>query len=85
MGKILFIVIMVALAAAFAVLLMKKWGVTEWMQIHGDGISSRLFACDFCLSFWTAVFILFFVSAYCNDASLLFCAICTTPITRMLL
>ena len=85
MGKILFFVIIVALASAFVVLLMKKWGVTEWMQVHGDRISSELFSCDFCLSFWTAVLLLMFVSAYFDNAAFLFCAVCTTPITRMLL
>ena len=35
------LVLMVALLAAFIVLLVKKWGVAEWMQIHGDHLSQR--------------------------------------------
>lgn len=85
MGKILFIVFMVALAAAFVILLIKKLGWAEWMQIHGDRITSELFSCDFCMSFWTAMVLLLFVSAYFDNAGFLLCAVCTTPITRMLL
>ena len=29
-------ILAVALVAAFVVLLVKKWGWAEWMQIHGD-------------------------------------------------
>ena len=85
MGKILFIVIMVALAAAFVILLIKKLGWAEWMQIHGYRITSELFSCDFCMSFWAGVILLAFVAGYNNDGWLIFYAVCTTPITRMLL
>lgn len=84
MEKVCYMIVITALVASFIILLLKKWGVTEWMQIHGDPISSRLFGCDFCMSFWTAVLILVFCAAYYNDGSLLLCAFCTTPITRLL-
>ena len=85
MGKILFIVIMVALASAFVVLLMKKWGVTEWMQVHGDRISSELFSCDFCLSFWTSLLFVFVIVAVTDDTSYMTIPLVSTPIARLML
>ena len=52
MTELLTITMMIALAAAFVVLLVKKWGIAEWMQIHGDSFTSKLFGCDLCMSFW---------------------------------
>jgi hypothetical protein len=46
---------------------------------------SELFSCDFCMSFWAGVILLAFVAGYNNDGWLIFYAVCTTPITRMLL
>lgn len=76
--------ILVALAAAFVVLLVKKLGIAEWMQVHGDRTMSQLFSCDFCMSFWAAVLILIVLCAYYDNGGYLLLAICTTPITRML-
>lgn len=75
---------LVALAAAFVVLLIKKWGIAEWIQIHGDNFSSRLFACDLCMSFWAAMVIAVLLSCIWNDSRFLFLPFFTTPITRML-
>ena len=51
MTELLFFIMIIALAAAFVVLLVKKWGFAEWMQIHGDKYLSKLFGCDLCMSF----------------------------------
>ena len=51
------IIVLVALAAAFVVLLAKKWGIAEWYQVHGDAFTSRLFSCDLCMSFWASVLV----------------------------
>ena len=84
MERITYIVVFVALVAAFMVLLVKKWGIAEWMQVHGDRVISQLFSCDFCMSFWSAIVILAFLAGYTDDGWLLLLACCTTPITRML-
>ena len=39
---------------SWAVVLMKKWGVTEWMQVHGSRLVSELFRCDYCMNWWLA-------------------------------
>ena len=41
--------------AAYALVLLTKWGVVEWMQVHGCGFISGLASCDFCLSWWTSL------------------------------
>ena len=75
---------MVACAAAFVVLLVKKWGIAEWMQVHGDKISSQLFSCDLCMSFWASVMISFALLCMTEDLTVLLVPIFTTPITRMM-
>ena len=76
--------IIVALAAAFVVLLVKKWGIAEWMQIHGDAFTSKLFSCDLCMGFWANFLITMAVMCVTDDASLIVTPIMATPITRML-
>ena len=78
------VVIMVALAAAFVVLVMKKWGVTEWYQVHGDRFTSQLFSCDLCMSFWASVLMTFCAFFFVDAWWLLTVPVFSTPITRML-
>lgn len=78
------LIIFVALLAAFIVLLVKKWGWAEWMQVHGDKIASQLFSCDLCMSFWAAMIISAFLAGYTDDMLMFAIPFFTTPITRML-
>ena len=78
------LVIIVALVAAFAVLLVKKWGLAEYIQIHGDKFLSKLFSCDLCMSFWASFLISLFLCCLYDDVQLLLLPMFTTPITRML-
>lgn len=82
--EFLCIVAMVALMAAFAVLLVKKWGIAEWMQVHGDKYMSRLFSCDLCMSFWAGVIISVIAVLFMDDCAYIFIPVLSTPITRML-
>ena len=77
-------IILVALLAAFMVLLVKKWGWAEWMQVHGDKYLSQLFGCDLCMSFWASVIICVTVACINDDCGMVFVPMFTTPITRML-
>ena len=78
------IIIIIALAAAFVVLLVKKWGMAEWMQVHGDRFTSQLFSCDLCMSFWAAALLMFVALFFMDEAWLLLVPVFTTPITRMM-
>ena len=75
----------VALVAAFVVVLLKKWGVAEYMQVHGDRFTSQLFSCDFCMSWWVSVLVMLLsVSFVGNNAVYLLAPVLATPIARYL-
>ena len=78
------VIALVALMAAFIVLLVKKWGWAEWMQIHGDKYLSKLFSCDLCMSFWAGLFISFAFVMWYDDPIYMIMPVFTTPLTRML-
>lgn len=78
------LIVFVALLAAFIVLLVKKWGWAEWMQVHGDKFMSQLFSCDLCMSFWAAMLVSAFLAGYTDDMLMFVIPLFTTPITRML-
>lgn len=48
----LIIILLTALFSAFTINLLKKWGIIEWLQIHGSELISKMAHCDFCLSWW---------------------------------
>lgn len=77
-------IIMVALMAAFAVLLMKKWGIAEYFQVHGNKFFSQLFSCDLCMSFWVCLVLSLALVIVYSDPWLIIIAIPATPVTRML-
>lgn len=78
------IVVMVALLAAFVVLLLKKLGVIEAGQIYGSRLVSELCSCDFCLSWWACLFIAVVIAITESDFTAVFAAMMATPITRQL-
>ena len=77
-------IVLVALAAAFVVLLVKKWGIAEWMQVHGDKYMSQLFSCDLCMSFWSAMMICLFLACLYDNGMWVLAPMVTTPVTRIL-
>lgn len=84
MTGLLTITMMISLAAAFVVLLVKKWGIAEWMQIHGDSFTSKLFGCDLCMSFWTCFVVTLAVACLTEDNTIVLAPVFATPLTRML-
>lgn len=84
MSELVFIVFLVSLASAFVVLVLKKWGIAEWMQIHGDKYLSQLFGCDLCMSFWTALLMCVCVCLVTDCGLYMAVPVFSTPITRML-
>lgn len=77
-------VIMVALIAAFGVLLMKKWGIAEYFQVHGNRFFSQLFSCDLCMSFWTCLVLSVLLAVVTSEPRMIVLAIPATPLTRMM-
>lgn len=84
MSSYLELIVMVSLAAAFVVLLVKKVGIAEWMQVHGDKYLSQLFACDFCMSFWASMIFALGLVCFMDNSAYIFIPLFSTPISRML-
>lgn len=78
-------IILIALASAFVLTLAYKWGVIEWMQVHGDKIISQMANCDFCLSFWSNVIVCMVVMFFVDDVTIGLAPLFSTMITRKLL
>lgn len=86
-------IMLASLMSAFIILLLKKVGVIEWMQIHGimaksdkvNDLFSQLSNCDFCLSFWVGVIISIVAALIIGEWQLLLMPIFTAPLTRFIL
>lgn len=78
------VIVVVSLLAAFIVLLVKKWGIAEWFQVHGGKFSSRLFSCDLCMSFWASVSVCIVLVLLTGWDAIMLLPVLTTPLTRML-
>lgn len=85
MACFLISIILIALASAFVLTLAYKWGVIEWMQVHGDKIISQMANCDFCLSFWSNVIVCMVVMFFVDDVTVGLAPLFSTMITRKLL
>ena len=84
MSEYLEMTVIIALVAAFVVLLVRKWGIDEWMQVHGDRIMSQLFGCLFCMSFWACFIIMLAVVMVTDEWIYVLCPFAAAPITRMM-
>lgn len=85
MKAFLFSTVVVALVAAFGLTLLRKWGVVEWVQVHGNDFFNKMFRCDFCLSWWASVVLSVFFAICSGNPWLLLVPFCSTMITRKLL
>ena len=78
-------VVMVALAAAFCLLLASKWGWLEWLQVHAptDWLN-ELFSCKLCCSWWICVVISVTLFLGAGEWRMLAIPIFSTAICRQL-
>jgi hypothetical protein len=78
-------VAVIALASAFFLSLMVKWGWMEYLQVHApNAFFEKLLNCKFCCSFWMALFISIILFLATGKELILVAPICTTIITREL-
>jgi len=77
--------LIVALLAAFALLLARKWGGIEWLQVHGDRLLAEMANCSLCLSWWACVAVSFVFAVILLDVRWLVLPFLATPITRVLI
>lgn len=79
------VAVFVACIVAFTLLLLKKLGVIEYLQVHGDKYISQMAQCDFCQSFWTSLLFVFVIVAITDDTSYMTIPLVSTPIARLML
>jgi hypothetical protein len=77
--------ILASLLASFIILLLKKFKVVDYIQIHGSKIISDLFSCDFCLSWWCSILVCGVFSITFGNYQYMFIPFFSTPITRLII
>lgn len=85
MVNFIFVTVCIALIAAFIILLIGKIGLREYIVLVAPKLISKLFSCDFCLSFWLAFALAILASLICNSLILVAIPLFSTPITRILI
>ncbi len=78
-------IIITSLLSAFIILLITKLGLRDFIIESGPAIISKMFNCDFCLSFWTNMIIAMVLTSLTGQINLLVLPIFTAPITRILI
>lgn len=78
-------IVFVSGLSSFVISLMMKWGIVEWVQVHGNDFFHKMFSCNFCLSFWTNLLVCISLSIYISDARVLFIPFFSTNITKHLI
>lgn len=78
-------IIITALISAFVILLITKIGLRDFIIEQGPKLISKMFNCDFCLSFWTNVFIALIMAASMECLSFIIIPILAAPVTRVLI
>lgn len=79
------IIVIVSLIAAFLILLITKIGIRDYVIENAPSIISKLFNCDFCLSFWVSMLVSIIGSFIVKEPGLIIVSIFSTPITRVLI
>ena len=78
-------IFIMALISAFIILLITKIGLRDFVIARGPKLISKMFNCDFCLSFWTNVFMVIIALSCTGFLPLIVVPIFATPITRILI
>ena len=83
---VLMYAVVIACIASFTIMLLEKLGIRDRIVERAPMLISKLFDCDFCLSFWVSL-ILAVILAIINCEFTIFIIVpfISTPITRMLL
>lgn len=85
MVDIVVMAVIVAMIAAFVLTLLYKWGVVEYLQIHGPELIAKMASCDFCMSFWTCTIVSSMVSLMYMDFGWMMLPFVSTKITQKFL
>lgn len=50
----LLVTFVVVLIATFIRVVMQKWGILEWLEVHSPALIAKMLSCSFCSAFWLA-------------------------------
>lgn len=74
----------VGIIAAFFVMLAKKWGIIEQIQMRGNEFFSEMARCDFCLSWWTCCVLTLLYVLATGNVDMIYMPFVGTMISRYL-
>ena len=77
-----FLLVAIVSCASFFVLFITKIGLRERIIAKAPRLVSELFACDFCLSWWTGLFLSAVAAVVMSNWLVLAIAVIAAPITR---
>lgn len=77
--------VVIGCIAAFFITLGKKWGIVEYLQVHGSELISEMAHCDFCMSFWVCVVLSLFYALGTGDVMFIGIPFVGTMVSRFLL
>ncbi len=87
MEKLIYLLVASVLTGCFTswvVILLKKWGVLEWVQVHGNAFFGKLVSCDFCLNFHCAWMLMLVLAVLTGEGILMLVPFFSTTIGRFL-
>lgn len=82
---LVFAAFFVASISAFFILLLGKTGLRDKIILKAPVLISKLFDCDFCLSFWTSLILAAILAIILGEPRLIIIPTVSTPLTRILL
>ena len=85
MEELIHKIIIIALLGAFILSPLFKWGVVEYVQVHGNKFFSKMFSCYFCLSWWVSVVLCVVALALTGNTQYIYIPVLSTPLTRIMI
>lgn len=85
MYNLLIYAIVIALLSAFVILFANKIGLIEYLVNIPNKFISKLGQCNFCMSFWIALFISIIIIVLTKDLKYIFIPIISSPISRLVI
>lgn len=83
--------VMTGCATAWFVILLKKLGICEWVQVHAvTDLITNLFSCDYCMNWWLSWCVIVSIFVFCTITERPLCMelvlvpFISTPIGRFL-
>ena len=84
MGRVLVAALLTGCLTSWVVVLLRKLGILEVLQVRGNKFISKLASCDYCLSFWLGWVVVIPAALITGECFLLAVPFFSTTISRFL-